>query len=98
MNHYSHFRAEDFVWDEAFRQWILAPTRENYRMWSNWLEENPDMAYPVKLGARNSAGFALSGTDAHRPPNQTVRQRNPGKNLLNNTTKTSFNPKIPEPM
>ncbi len=49
MNHYSHFRAEDFVWDEAFRQWILAPTRENYRMWSNWLEDNPEMAYPVKL-------------------------------------------------
>ncbi|GHB79956.1 hypothetical protein [Persicitalea jodogahamensis] len=49
MNHYSHFCAEDFVWDEAFRQWILAPTRENYRMWSNWLEENPEMTESVQL-------------------------------------------------
>lgn len=49
MDHYSHFRAEDFVWDEAFRQWVLTPTCENYRLWSNWLEAHPDMAYSLQL-------------------------------------------------
>ena len=42
MNHYRRYCSEDFIWDADFRAWVLSPTRENYRMWSNWLEENTD--------------------------------------------------------
>jgi len=47
MNHYKKYGIEDFVWDAFFRQWVLAPTRENDIVWKNWLAENPEMADKV---------------------------------------------------
>ncbi|WP_373514213.1 hypothetical protein [Persicitalea sp.] len=81
MNHYRHFRAEDFVWDEAFRQWILAPTRENYRMWSNWLEENPEMNYQVKLAreivmALHCRGPTITDREIRQVVKETVARIN----------------------
>ncbi len=79
MNHYSHFRAEDFVWDEAFRQWILAPTRDNYRMWSNWLDAHPEMVHQVKLAreivlALHCRGPTLTDHEIKRHVRKTIEQ------------------------
>ena len=42
MKMYIHYRAEDFAWDESFRQWVLSPTRENDLYWRNWLVTYPE--------------------------------------------------------
>lgn len=42
MEKYNKYRIEDFVWDDYFRQWVLAPNRENHQDWSYWLLENPE--------------------------------------------------------
>jgi transmembrane sensor len=48
MNHYNQYSSEDFIWDTDFRNWVLNPTQENYRMWDNWLEENPDRSEVIR--------------------------------------------------
>lgn len=42
MKRYLQYRIEDFVWDQAFRQWVLLPTRETDARWQQWLAEHPD--------------------------------------------------------
>jgi transmembrane sensor len=44
MNEYGHFGAEDFVWNEAFRRWVLVPTQEDLLFWESWQSENPHKA------------------------------------------------------
>jgi transmembrane sensor len=48
MDQYKNFGVEDFVWDQSFRQWVLAPTRENNFQWNRWLSENPDSVGVIK--------------------------------------------------
>ncbi len=43
MNKYNKYRIEDFVWDQEFRQWVLSPNRENNRLWTEWLAQNPSL-------------------------------------------------------
>lgn len=47
MNDYQHFSAEDFLWDNAFRRWVLHPTPEDQTFWNNWLVDNPHIAEQV---------------------------------------------------
>jgi len=42
MIDYRKYTVEDFATDDAFRQWILAPTFETKTFWENWLKKNPD--------------------------------------------------------
>ncbi|CAG4990430.1 hypothetical protein DYBT9275_00527 [Dyadobacter sp. CECT 9275] len=42
MDRYHNFTAEEFLWDESFRNWVLRPTREDDARWRNWIAENPD--------------------------------------------------------
>ncbi|PWJ59395.1 ferric-dicitrate binding protein FerR (iron transport regulator) [Dyadobacter jejuensis] len=42
MKRYDHFRAEDFVWDSSFREWVLKPSPENQKFWNKWIELHPD--------------------------------------------------------
>jgi transmembrane sensor len=44
MNDYQHFSAEDFLWDHAFRRWVLNPTQADQLSWNNWLVTNPHKA------------------------------------------------------
>jgi transmembrane sensor len=44
MDRYSDFGVEDFVWDDVFRQWALAPTPETNSVWDEWIATNPEMA------------------------------------------------------
>jgi len=48
MNHYKKYGIEDFVWDASFRQWVLAPTRENDVIWKDWIAENPEMSDKIE--------------------------------------------------
>ncbi|KAA0989125.1 FecR family protein [Dyadobacter aurulentus] len=47
MDSYLSFSVEDFVWDDAFRNWVLRPTREDQTKWETWLRENPTKAETV---------------------------------------------------
>ncbi len=47
MDRYKKYGVEDFVWDIAFRQWVLAPTREDETLWTAWLIENPERKHKV---------------------------------------------------
>ena len=40
MPNYTHYTPDDFFWDDSFRQWVLAPTRESDGFWQRWLAEN----------------------------------------------------------
>ncbi|GAB2519199.1 FecR family protein [Spirosoma aerophilum] len=42
MKRYLQYRVEDFVWDQAFRQWVLSPTRETDARWQEWLASHPE--------------------------------------------------------
>ncbi|MEZ0611827.1 FecR family protein [Fibrella sp. WM1] len=44
MKRYLQYHVDDFVWDLAFRQWVLTPTRETEAQWRQWLVTHPDKA------------------------------------------------------
>ncbi|WP_041258290.1 FecR family protein [Fibrella aestuarina] len=44
MKRYLQYHIDDFVWDLAFRQWVLTPTRETEAQWRQWLAAHPDKA------------------------------------------------------
>jgi transmembrane sensor len=71
MKNYHHFSAEDFFWDEAFRNWVLRPTREDDAMWQQWLIENPQQA-EVVFQARELV-HALHPEIAPLPPAEKER-------------------------
>jgi len=77
MDQYKNFGVEDFVWDQFFRQWILAPNRENDLLWNAWLAENPESARVVNearqvvlsLGTKESE---LSDREIRDAVNKTI--------------------------
>lgn len=42
MDRYRNFSLGEWVWDSAFRNWVLNPTREDDEVWQAWLDANPD--------------------------------------------------------
>lgn len=48
MERYNDFAVEDFVWDDFFRQWTLAPTPETDAVWEDWIDSNPEMLEKVE--------------------------------------------------
>ncbi|MCE6991961.1 FecR family protein [Dyadobacter sp. CY323] len=67
MKSYHHFSVEDFFWDDAFRNWVLRPTREDHLVWEQWLEENPEKANLI-LQARELVGaLGPAGVDLPVP-------------------------------
>jgi len=45
---YKTYNAEDFLFDESFRQWTGGVSSEAAAFWEQWLRENPDRADVVK--------------------------------------------------
>lgn len=45
---YKLYNAEDFLFDESFRQWINGTSPQAAAFWEQWLLENPDRADVVK--------------------------------------------------
>lgn len=54
MNKYLTYSLDDFIWDDFFRLWALAPTREISACWEWWLNE-----YPEKQDIVNAALQAI---------------------------------------
>ena len=48
MDHYRDFSLGEFVWDKAFRNWVLNPTREDDETWQNWLSAHPEKRETVE--------------------------------------------------
>lgn len=48
MERYNDFAVEDFVWDDFFRQWTLAPTPETDAVWEDWIDSNPEMLEKIE--------------------------------------------------
>ncbi|NJN35334.1 MAG: FecR family protein [Saprospiraceae bacterium] len=42
MEKYQDFTVQDWIWDDAFRAWVLTPTTETNEIWHKWLRQNPD--------------------------------------------------------
>ncbi len=42
MQEDENFSADRLVWDDAFREWVLAPTPETDARWQQWLRTHPD--------------------------------------------------------
>ncbi|ODS84518.1 MAG: hypothetical protein ABS46_03130 [Cytophagaceae bacterium SCN 52-12] len=42
MDSYKDSGIGQFIWDDDFRAWVLAPTRELEAYWSEWLREHPE--------------------------------------------------------
>lgn len=49
---YHRYTAEQFLWDESFRRWVLTPTPASERFWQTWLEEHPEKEATVRQAAR----------------------------------------------
>lgn len=47
MNDYRNYKAEDFLSDEFFIEWVLRATPEHQLFWETWLAENPDRSDSV---------------------------------------------------
>ncbi|WP_031526952.1 FecR family protein [Dyadobacter crusticola] len=47
MKEYQNFSAEDFLWDDAFRRWVLQPSPQDHARWESWLADNPQKAETV---------------------------------------------------
>ncbi|HVK98069.1 MAG TPA: FecR family protein, partial [Flavisolibacter sp.] len=47
QNNYRDFLMEDFVWDDYFRKWVLAPNAESDFFWHNWISENPEKEHLI---------------------------------------------------
>lgn len=45
---YIDYAVNDFVLDENFKQWVLAPTAENSAFWEAWLYDNPEKEPDVR--------------------------------------------------
>jgi transmembrane sensor len=41
MTQFVNYSVSDFVLDEQFQQWVLAPTAESDSFWQNFMEQNP---------------------------------------------------------
>ncbi|MGN6181855.1 MAG: FecR family protein [Mucilaginibacter sp.] len=41
MDHYENFGIEDFLYDDFFIKWVLAPDAESDLFWHDWLLKNP---------------------------------------------------------
>ncbi|GAB3267454.1 FecR family protein [Larkinella harenae] len=48
MINYRTYEAEDFLFDESFRQWALDSTPQTSQFWERWLAQNPDRADVVR--------------------------------------------------
>ncbi|GAB3322138.1 FecR family protein [Larkinella ripae] len=48
MINYRTYEAEDFLFDESFRQWTTENVPDATRFWAQWLTENPDRAEVVR--------------------------------------------------
>lgn len=48
MHHYLAYTAEQFVWDDHFRDWVLHPTPSADAIWQQWLTENPEKTAVVR--------------------------------------------------
>ncbi|RRA99050.1 FecR family protein [Larkinella rosea] len=48
MINYRTYEAEDFLFDESFRQWTTETTPQTARFWEQWLVQNPDRAEVVR--------------------------------------------------
>jgi len=63
MEQYRDFGIEDFVWDNFFRQWVLAPTRESDSAWNQWLLENPKSSTLVQQAKEIVLALRVQETD-----------------------------------
>lgn len=49
---YHRYTAEQFLWDESFRDWVVSPTPASEQFWQTWLEEHPEKEAIVRQAAR----------------------------------------------
>lgn len=63
MNKYSHYQVDDFIWDAAFRQWVLSPTRESDAYWQQWLAANTEKTAIIKQARHAVQALALEELD-----------------------------------
>lgn len=91
MHDYTKYTPDDFFWDDAFRQWVLAPTRESDAFWQHWLGQHPQQQ-PVVSQARSlvrAVGvreLPLSDADIQRAVQQAgVRSRLPQESSSSET-------------
>ncbi|MFD1139564.1 FecR family protein [Larkinella insperata] len=48
MQQYLTYTAEQFVWDDLFRDWVLHPTPATHAIWQQWLAEHPEKTAVVQ--------------------------------------------------
>ena len=75
MKKYRQYHAEDFVWDESFRQWVCSPTRENDAYWQRWLAEHPEKAATIQQARTMVQALRLAEADlSNEEINYTVQR------------------------
>lgn len=65
---YKNFTIEDFLADEFFQQWVVAPDNKTDTFWKNWIQENPDKRIVIQQAVRIAChiDFSEKWTDQER--------------------------------
>ncbi|TDE14862.1 FecR family protein [Dyadobacter psychrotolerans] len=57
---YRHFTVEDFLADNFFQQWILAPDEQNDSFWKHWIQQNPDRHQVIAQAIELAGSFEFT--------------------------------------
>ncbi len=63
MQKYLHYHADDFAWDDSFRQWVLSPTRESDAFWQKWIAAHPEKTALVEQARSLVQALRLQESD-----------------------------------
>lgn len=99
MNTYKDYLPEDFVWDDAFRRWVLSPTPDDEHFWQQWLTEHPGKATDLDEARRlvqaiTPQELPLTDLDVQRAVQQTV-DRLPDYPVANPDPEENNTPVVP---
>ncbi|UCS95457.1 FecR domain-containing protein [Echinicola marina] len=66
---------KDFLLNEHFVQWIMAPDHESDRYWSNWLQKNPGKANLMKRAKESVQGLTLRTFEIDEDDSELILDR-----------------------
>ncbi|WP_186757434.1 FecR family protein [Echinicola salinicaeni] len=66
---------KDFLLNEHFVQWIMAPDHESDRYWSNWLLKNPGKANMMKRAKESVQGLMLRTFEIEEDESEMILDR-----------------------
>ncbi|GAB3651718.1 DUF4974 domain-containing protein [Echinicola sediminis] len=68
-------REQDFLLNEFFMQWIIAPNEESDRYWTQWMSDHPDKSQMLKRAKETALSFRTSEFAMEKEASERILQR-----------------------